>query len=347
MNGLRVLARFLYANLLPAELFTRDIDRATAMRLFRLYARLVEIENHSFCNRVCSFCPNAYLDRRSVTTLMEEGLFRKIIGDLAAADYDQTLVWARYHEPLAHESIFERVAFARKSLPKAFLSLTSNGDYLDQGKLRRLEAIGLNHMYISLYLPEGARRDAESAGAALAKLARRATLTVGKQVSPFCWRMESTTLEMLVAVPDYWSHPGISARGGLVAEAAKRAARRTSVCFSPLHHLPIDYNGKAMLCCQVRSDAPQHATSVIGDLNRDDYSLFDFYRDLAPARAELFTGGPKAGVCAFCNQNATGPWKLGRARWLASALGRVPGIPWGFRMAQQRHRRNRRYELDR
>jgi hypothetical protein len=341
---LRVLTRFLYANLLPGELFRTDVDRQVVRNLFRTFVRGVEIENHSYCNRVCSFCPNAFLDRRSRVELMSDALFRKLIGDLASIDYRQALAWTRYHEPLAHDSIFERLAFARQALPHAFLRLTSNGDFLNREKLRRLEALGLNFMHISLYLPEGHPRDEQVVAAAIDKFLDRTGLTLGKPIDDHFWRLRSTSIQILLAVPDYVTSPQTSSRGGLLKNLANKPSPRTSVCFSPLHHLVIDYNGKAMLCCQVRSDAPEHQTSIIGDLAQEGYGLFDYYRDLAPARADLFVGGPKSGVCAQCNQNATGPWRVGRTPYVAAILNHAPGVPWALRQAQRASMRRRRNE---
>src|SRR5262249_39144531 len=130
-TALRLSMRFAYANALPRDLFTDQVKLRRVKELFAKYVRLVEIENHSYCNRTCSFCPNSSLDRISRVVPIDKTVYDRIIGDLASINYDQTLVWARYHEPLADDSIYERLAQARKALPRAFLSVTSNGDYLN------------------------------------------------------------------------------------------------------------------------------------------------------------------------------------------------------------------------
>jgi len=346
-SALRLLARFVYANALPKDLFTKDVKPARLRQLFGRYVRLVEIENHSYCNRTCSFCPNATLDRLSKIIPLDDQVFGRIIDDLASVNYDQTLVWARYHEPLADESIFPRLTTARKALPKAFLSVTSNGDYLNKDVVHRLEEIGINQMYVSLYLPDGKERDPECIRDAKDKFQRRTGLTYGRQYGEYFWRMDGTKLQMTVSVPDY-NHggTGISSRGGLIAMASTfKDYQRTSVCFSPLHHIVVDYNGKSMLCCQTRSDAPEHQRAIIGEIGKDGYSLFDHFRDLAPARAGLFRAGPKKGVCKSCSQNADGPYKVGRVDAVAGFFRIMPGAEFALNKMLQRSHRQRRYEI--
>lgn len=346
-KAMRLSMRFAYANALPKDLFTDQIKLPRVRQLFAKYVRLVEIENHSYCNRTCSFCPNSSLDRISRVVPIDAAVYGRIIDDLASINYDQTVVWARYHEPLADDSIYERLTQARKALPKAFLSVTSNGDYLNADTRARLEDVGVDHMYISLYLPDGQERDPEVIAAAKEKFQRRTGLTYGEQRGVYMWRMNGSKMQMLVNVPNYSvAGQALSSRGGLIQmETTFKDYQRTSVCFSPLHHVVVDYNGKSMLCCQTRSDAAEHQNSVIGYIGRDGYSLFHHYRDLAGARAGLFRGGPKHGVCKSCSQNAEGPYHVGRVDAFAGFISLVPGAGAAFDAVVSRNHRHRRYEL--
>ena len=65
------LKRFIYANILPETLFSERTDLEEVKRLFSNHVRSVEIENHSFCNRTCWFCPNSFIDRRTENTLLK------------------------------------------------------------------------------------------------------------------------------------------------------------------------------------------------------------------------------------------------------------------------------------
>src|ERR1700758_4633894 len=122
---IRVLGKSLVANLLPTTLLEPTLELVEVKKLFSAFVRVVEIENHSYCNRTCAFCPNSFIDRRSQNLLMEDSLFERILDDLASIGYKQSLIWSRYHEPMAHASIFERLGRARARLPEAYLALVS------------------------------------------------------------------------------------------------------------------------------------------------------------------------------------------------------------------------------
>ncbi|HWQ03075.1 MAG TPA: radical SAM protein, partial [Candidatus Nitrosotenuis sp.] len=311
-------------------------------QLFALYVRVVEIENHSYCNRTCSFCPNAFIDRRSENILMADALFEKLLTDLASIGYSQSLIWSRYHEPMAHVSIFDRVARARKRLPGAYLVLVSNGDYLNRESLKKLEDAGANRLMLDLYLPDGRERDPAAIAEEKEKFFARTGLSL-EPIGPYDYRCTGSSIHITLGIP-FYTQGNISTRGGLVDVVHLRVYQRTAVCFNPLHSVVVDFNGKGMLCCQVRSDSPLQKDAIIGDLSAPGYSLFDFYRDLAPARAGLLAPGPKEGVCRTCNVSATGPDKLGRHETVYRMAHAIPGFTALMHAAVRRRNRRRKYE---
>jgi Radical SAM superfamily len=342
MNStLRILGKAAVANLLPASLFDSSIGLESVRELFSAFVRVVEIENHSYCNRTCAFCPNAFIDRRSQNVLMTNELFERILDDLASIDYSQSLVWSRYHEPLADASIFERVAQARSRLPRAHLVMISNGDYLNRDSLRQLEQAGVNRMMLDLYLPEGRERDAAQIEVETKKFAARTGLTL-EMGGDFEFVCTGSSIKITMGVPRY-TGPHVSTRGGLVSVASLRSYQRRSVCFNPVHSVVVDYNGKGMLCCQVRSDAAAQESAIIADLAQNGYGLFHFYRDLAPARKGLLSPGPKTGVCSTCNVSDVGPDKLARGL-LGEGISRLPGMSALVTAAARRANGRRKYE---
>ena len=52
--------------------------------------QVVDIETSTACNRKCSYCPNADHDNASIenSSLMDEGVFTKIVTDLGAEKYE-------------------------------------------------------------------------------------------------------------------------------------------------------------------------------------------------------------------------------------------------------------------
>jgi hypothetical protein len=341
-QALRSALRFLLVNSLPAELFDPNVSLDVTKRLFRNYVKLVEVENHSYCNRVCWFCPNATLDRRSQTIPIDPGLFRKILENLAEVEYSQTVVWARYHEPMADESLYPNLALTRKWLPKAFLTIHTNGDYLNRESVAKLEETGLNQVRINLYVANGQPYNSAAVDKMVEQIEGRTGLTMtdlGPERGGY--HLVGSRLNLPVNIPDFTIR--MSSRGGLLVQVSGlQEYRRTSACLSPLQHVVIDYNGIGVLCCQVRSDANEHKDACIADLNRPGYTLFHFYRELSAARLALVNSGVKQGVCTTCTINEGGPYRWGRTAVIARPLGLLPG--YSDLVSSKWEGRKRRYD---
>jgi len=322
---MKKLIKQIWVNALPGDLFTSDISLGRAKELFAQYVDLVEIENHSFCNRVCWFCPNAFLDRRSEIGLAREADFERLVADLKEIGFDRTLAWSRYHEPLAHESIFARLGKARAELPRAFLAMVSNGDYLNKETLARLADAGLDRLMLDLYLPDGKEGDERELERSLEKFAARTGLSPVAAAPREYAFPGFAGIKITMGAPDYKAE-SISTRGGLLPIPKAGVYKRTAACLAPIRHVVVDYNNKGMLCCQVRSDSPAHASAIIGDLGDPDYGLFHLYRDLAPARLALARPGPKTGVCQSCDISAAGNEKIYFSPRLHAFLAGIPGM---------------------
>ncbi|MDE2027213.1 MAG: radical SAM protein [Candidatus Omnitrophica bacterium] len=322
---LRTFLKFTAANALPAELFDPGIDINLSRQLFKSYVKHVEVEHHSYCNRTCWFCPNSTVDRRSTNIKMDRGLLTKILRQLSEIHYDQLFVWSGYNEPLADETMIDDVRLAKQMLPKAYQRIYTNGDYLSDKVISRLEEAGLDQLRVSLY----PLSDYETEKPKLLKgLEERTGLKLAAKTAQYeGLQLAGSSLLITVEVKNF--RPGhMSSRGGSLAkESGYENYFRTMPCFYPVMHLAIAYDGHCMLCCQVRPDIKEHRTAIIGDLNNDDYSLFHYYRDLAPARAALLGPGPKGGVCSSCSVNpfGGGPYRLGRMKMVSKILNSLPG----------------------
>jgi hypothetical protein len=332
-----VAKRNVLVNSVPDALLSADTPIDAIPPLFKHYVREVEIETHSLCNRTCIFCPNAFIDRLSDNFLMTDTAFDKIIGGLASIDYSAKLLWARYSEPLAHPSIVTRIAAARRALPRARLEVISNGDYLTVDLLRQLETAGVDVIGVDLYDNPEEPRTRDGNEAMLAKFEKRTGLTRGDGSFDTHFLMKGTSITLYCGLPNFaheylaekamapgeTSHRermlGLSTRGGLIDVPRLRTYRRSSACLHTLVRPTIDYNGRGVFCCHVRSDAKAHASVTVGDLNQPGYTLFHMYRDLGPVRRDLLSYGPKAGVCGGCNSSEESEL-VGRRPWLSTAL---------------------------
>jgi MoaA/NifB/PqqE/SkfB family radical SAM enzyme len=98
----------------------------------------VEIETVSRCNNDCAFCPVNVHDDPRPRLYMTDELFEKIIGEFAAMDYRGCIAIFCNNEPLLDPKIIDRIAYAKKMLPRAFHFLYSNGMRLTDEKFVEL-----------------------------------------------------------------------------------------------------------------------------------------------------------------------------------------------------------------
>ena len=273
--------------------------------LFKRNITLVELEPHAYCNRTCSFCPNSTIDRLTVKTLLAPDVYDAVLRDLASIDYDAVLRLARYSEPMAHDHIYDLVARAREALPKAEIDIVSNGDYLDAESLARLRTAGLSILRISVYMrrgvawtPVAAREEIERVGRRIGIAPRwtDSTPTTVGAVFPYDGMR-------IVTFSHNFDEVGYD-RGGLVPTLTDGSYVRRSPCFLVFSNFTVDFNGKVMPCCNLRSDHAQHAGLAIGDLAGGRESIFDIYagRLATEWRRSLAAVGDKADPCATCKQ---------------------------------------------
>ena len=270
---------------------------------FKKELRSIEFETHAYCNRTCSFCPNSFLDRRNKSQLMSEGLFNKILRELAAIDFAGQVKLQRYNEPLANDIIFDRVAQTRRALPNADLSFHSNGDYVTLEKLRRLEKAGLNEVFVSLYpdYEKDKHRIAEAGHELCQDFLKRVGITDAVEARTGDHPLGRYVFEVgRMRITAFAFNLGESGndRGGTLKDLSIKVRR--SPCESPFSRLYVDWTGDVFPCCNLRTDVPAHKDYVMGNAN--DHALMDifFSKTANFMRRELAVVSDKTGVCRSC-----------------------------------------------
>ena len=311
--------------------FDPAMDAAAKRALFRRNVTLVELEPHAYCNRTCSFCPNAIIDRLTVKTRLDRGLYERVLRDLQAIEYAGVLRFARYSEPLADAHIYEMLAMARRALPRATIDLISNGDFLTPARVRTLRDAGLTILRVSVYMrkgvpwtPEAARDEIERLGRRVGIMPRWSAATAASVGAVFPY----DGLEIVAFSHDF-DEIGYD-RGQLLGDLTDEAYVRRSPCFMVFSNVTVDFDGKVMPCCNLRGDHPAHASYVVGDLSSGEASLFDVYasRVFTEWRRSLAGVGDKADPCRTCKQKALDGAALDRLqRSLAPKLRRAGLAP--------------------
>jgi MoaA/NifB/PqqE/SkfB family radical SAM enzyme len=233
---------------------------------------------------------------------MPEEMYLSILNQLAQIDYDKEITYSRYNEPLAYrEIILKRISQAREILPKAKLRTNTNGDYVTLDYINALKDAGLNELFIQQYLANNEQYD----HAKIKKRMQKKIKDLGVDYVVIS-DIEHHRIEYDLIIEGIIVH--LRARNFAVEGTARTEKVagfneeyvRIKACIQPFKNMYIDYNGSVMVCCNTRSDVPEHKNGIMAHVN--DAPLWEIYRNekYKPWRDHLENDGPKSGICAGC-----------------------------------------------
>ncbi|MBU9698197.1 radical SAM protein [Rhodobacteraceae bacterium HSP-20] len=295
------------------EMYSPLTDPARQRELFAQTVGRVEVETHSYCNRRCDYCPNVVGDRLGPNVRIKPAIWEKLLRDLAEVGYSRFLVLNSYNEPLYDRAILDRIAEARAALPRARIMIYTNGDYLTPSYVDDLAAAGLDYMHVSIHLKQGDKYSDVYVLNRIAEIAHRTGLQARfSQIRPndsIIARFDTPKLEMETRAINFDRHG--NDRGGLLPDLSPENPR-TDPCNFVFQHFHMGYTGNVVPCCHIRSDRPEHAKHVIGNLDRAE-TIFDIFFGAKAAawRRGLIHDRAKTGPCATC----TAPVILNQPNW--------------------------------
>ena len=119
----------------------------------------VEISESGMCNRKCSFCPRSDPNYEHKNEFIDFNLHKKLCDELATFDYKGLLMYSGFVEPMLDKNIYNLVNYAKTTLKKSRIEMISNGDVLNEVRLKKLYDSGLDRLQISLYDGEEQHKD--------------------------------------------------------------------------------------------------------------------------------------------------------------------------------------------
>ena len=108
----------------------------------------LQIENTNVCQAKCVFCTYPSMQRPKGSQSL--ALTRKILDEAATIPEIEMVTFTGLGEPLLDPKLLERIAYARKMLPKLPITLFSNGALLTPKLFDNLVDAGLSTLYVSL-----------------------------------------------------------------------------------------------------------------------------------------------------------------------------------------------------
>lgn len=110
----------------------------------------IQIQTIDYCNRKCTWCPNSKMEK-SPSNLMPWEVFKKILFDLAVANYTGAIHLYLMAEPLCDPRMKELVRETRLAFPSNEIMISTNGDYLNKDLASELLDAGLTWIAVSYY----------------------------------------------------------------------------------------------------------------------------------------------------------------------------------------------------
>ena len=287
-------------------------DAFDKKRAFKDSVDYIDFETSSMCNRVCNYCPNSLVDRRSHNIVIGNDVFAKVITELAEIDYNRIISLSGHNEPLADRDILTKIAIVRNTLRVVQIIVYSNGDYLTRPYLEELRAAGLNNLEMSIHMQPGEAYSTDACVDRVLKMAARLNID-NPQISPYASGVMAVLpfegMSVRMFQNDYETN------GYDWAGLVKRDMPiRTAPCSHPIRTFTIRYNGNVMPCCLFVGDHQDLENFVCGNVK--EQSIFDIYsgEKLVKMRRHVFAVGDKLPPCNTC---AKDPHPLGISPLLA------------------------------
>lgn len=263
----------------------------------------IEIETFSYCNRKCWFCPNSIIDRHSNNIEMDENVYLHILEQLQMIGFEGKLSFSRYNEPLSQkELILKRIKQAREFCPRAVLATNTNGDYLTRDYINELSKAGLDYLNIQCYLAKDELFDIELMEKKFELISER----IGLQYEIIRKRSDRIEVEFthpymtIVARARDFTQNGCT-RGDSLETIEKK--KRQYGCLIPYTSVYIDYNGKLVPCCNIRSDFDAHKPYILGDCTKESLEEIFNNKKYLNFRKRVKVGPcvPICKNCSFCD----------------------------------------------
>lgn len=283
--------------------FTTALTPYQKKLAFKSSVRKVDIETSTQCNRLCAYCSNVVNDRRSKNIFMDKAMYEHLIDQLAEVDYAGRLSYVGHNEPMMHmDDLVERMKYVRPRLPRARLTVFTNGDYLNPESLRMLEECGCDIINMTVHLSsaktfdecEALKRTFDKAK----KLNLKPEMDIFIQNVRFSINLVGSPVNIRVRHANM-VEVGHS-EGDVMEGIGQKIAGRTVPCQQPYYSFIVGYNGNVHPCSPVVADVPEHAPFVCGNVGKE--SIFDIYSGEAYVRwrRDMMPIGCKPGACASC-----------------------------------------------
>ena len=247
---------------------------------------VVEISESGTCNRSCSFCPRSAPDFPDIKEFIEPALLDKLSRQLGDLEYKGIFLFSGFVEPLVDKNIYDHVAMVRRNAPHARIEMVTNGDALNEARLKALFDSDLTTLLISVY-------DGPEDEVRLRDLCKGLGLAADQYV-----------IRARYLPPEQDFGITLSNRAGMMGDAEHSipalAEPLQHPCYYPHYTFFMDYLGDVLLCPH-----DWGKKMIVGNMKNQDFLDIWAGQKISIARKRLGAGDRAFNPCGACDIKGT------------------------------------------
>jgi len=260
----------------------------------------IEIETSTYCNRRCTWCPNALYDRGHKKERILDNVWNGLLDELGSLGYSGWIGFHNYNEPLLDPDIFFRIDDVHHFVPDSKTALFTNGDYLYTSTIQCLVESKITEVRVTLYPRLSTAHESPTRESIYRYLDERdinqsiCKELVTRRGLEIHFDIQKT--HFFVISPKVYEFTN---RGGLLNNNVN-LIKRIDPCFLSSYSAAIDYQGNMKFCCQIY-DVNMNKNYCIGNILDLGFRKLWFSESMNESRYRLavadFSGLPACQVC--------------------------------------------------
>lgn len=246
----------------------------------------IEISESGTCNRKCSFCPRSdpnFIDKKE---FISNELHLKLCNELSELNYNGTIRYSGFVEPMLDKNIFNLIKMSREKLPGCNIEMVTNGDVLNKTRLKKLFEMGLNKILISAY---DGKADADK----LENLCLDINLSKNQYIVRHRYLSEDEDFGITLS-----NRSGTMENAEFKIKALKEPLKKP--CYIPTYTFFLDYQGDVLICPH-----DWGKKIILGNLNTQKFIDIWFSKKSLSVRKMLINKNRNFSPCNICDVDGT------------------------------------------
>jgi len=247
---------------------------------------VVEISESGTCNRKCSFCPRSAPDFKDVKEFISEDLIVKLSKELSTHNYSGIFLFSGFVEPMLDVNIYKLVSIVRRNLPNAKIEMVTNGDVLNQERVKKIFKSGLSTLLISIY-------DGKKEADLMEKLLKDSGIHDQQFKIRHRYLPESESFGITLS-----NRSGMMENAEYSIASLKEPMKRP--CYYPHYTFFMDYTGEVLICSH-----DWGKKLVVGNLQNEKFIDIWCNEKYSKARKDLAVANRNFAPCDKCDVMGT------------------------------------------